>query len=241
MRSTAVVPQRVRGTLIFVIDDVGYNLDELAPFLSFPGPLTLSVLPQLPDTQRAFQLITDAGKLGILHQPMEALTAISPGPGTIYATMSQTQVDEILTKDLSELPGVKWMNNHEGSRITSDRRVMGWVLAYTKDHDLQFLDSRTTVDSVVESTALQLGLLYYERNSPFLDDTVSRGAVMDAIQEGVNVAERDGYAVMIGHVWDHDLPGILTDIYPKLLAAGFRFETLSALPALAKDNEGLRH
>jgi len=90
----AVEPRRVRGALIFVIDDVGYNLEELAPFLTFPGPLTLSVLPQLPDTRRAYQLITAAGKLAILHQPMEALAAINPGPGTIYATMSRSEMDE---------------------------------------------------------------------------------------------------------------------------------------------------
>jgi len=133
------------------------------------------------------------------------------------------------------------MNNHEGSKITSDRTAMNWVLTYVKEHDLQFLDSRTTGESVVESASLQLGMPYFERNSPFLDDSVSRGAVMAAIQEGVKVAERDGYAVMIGHVWDRDLPDILSAIYPKLRAAGFRFETLGALPALEKDYEGSGH
>ena len=241
MRSTGVEPRRVRGTLIVVIDDVGYNLEELAPFLSMPLPLTLSVLPQLPDTARAYQLITAAGKLAILHQPMEALAQINPGPGTITATMTRAEVDDVLTKDLAELPGVKWMNNHEGSKITSDRTVMGWVLTYVQDHHLQFLDSRTTGDSVVEAAAVQMGMPYFERNSPFLDDSVSRPVIMAAIEAGTKVAERDGYSVMIGHVWDHDLPGILSAIYPKLLSAGFRFETVGELPALVKDRESTRH
>ncbi|MDR0387195.1 MAG: divergent polysaccharide deacetylase family protein, partial [Treponema sp.] len=34
-----------RGTLVFVIDDAGNNLRELEPFLRFPGPLTIAVLP----------------------------------------------------------------------------------------------------------------------------------------------------------------------------------------------------
>ncbi len=237
VRSMARERPRERGILIFVIDDVGYNLNELKPFLSLPGPLTLSILPQLPDTRRAFQMITEAGKVAILHQPMEALAAINPGPGAIYATMSQGQVDEILTQNIAELPGIEWMNNHEGSKITSDRAVMDWVLSFAKEHHIQFLDSRTTSASVVESAAQGLGLPYFERNGPFLDDSVNRKAITAYIEAGAQVAEREGYAIMIGHVWDRDLPGILSWIYPKLLAEGFRFDTLRALPELVKDHE----
>ncbi|MDR2181297.1 MAG: divergent polysaccharide deacetylase family protein, partial [Treponema sp.] len=40
-----VMPSERKGVLVFVIDDAGNNLRELEPFLAFPGPLTIAVLP----------------------------------------------------------------------------------------------------------------------------------------------------------------------------------------------------
>lgn len=233
-RGTAAARLHARGTLIFLIDDVGYNLDELAPFLALPAPLTLSVLPQLPESRRAYERIVAAGKLAILHQPMEADAKIDPGPGTISVGMQRPEVEQILSTDLSELPGATWLNNHEGSRVTSDPRMMGMILSYVKEHHLHFLDSRTTASSAAKAVARSLGMPYYERNAPFLDDSLNRGSIESEIANGERTAEEQGYAVMIGHVWDHDLPGILATEYPKLLASGFRFATLDALENLVK-------
>lgn len=218
-----------RGTLIFVIDDVGNNVDELQPFLKFPGPLTLSVMPQRPYTLESYDLILAAGKVPILHQPMEADGKQNPGPGAIYTTMSKQEIDALLTRNLAGMPEIRWMNNHEGSKATSDIHTMTDVISYLKAHGMHFLDSRTTKATVVKQADQRLGLPYFHRNSYFLDDTVSKANIEKEIAVGLRVAQRQGYAVMVGHVWDRELPSILIRLYPRLRAEGYQFADIRSL------------
>ena len=218
-----------RGRLIFVIDDVGNNVEELKPFLSFPGPLTLSILPQRPYTIDAYHLILQAKKLPILHQPMEADGRVNPGPGAIYTSMSSAQIDSLIAQNLQGMSAIRWVNNHEGSKVTSDPAAMLAVLSYLKSREIHFLDSRTTVDTVVPAVDKRLDLPYYERNSIFLDDSVKSESIEKAIESGLSVAQREGYAVMIGHVWDKQLARILVDAYPQLIEEGFVVDDLRAL------------
>lgn len=220
------VPQ---GKLIFIIDDVGNDLKELRPFLRFPGPLTLSIMPQRPYTLEAYRLIVSAGKIPMLHQPMEADGGQNPGAGAILTSMSKGEVDSLLTRNLDGMDAVHWVNNHMGSKATSDFVTMTNVLGYLKTHGLHFLDSRTTRATVVEAAALRLGLPYYRRNSYFLDDTVKKSDILAEIARGLQVARKDGYAVMIGHVWDSDLAAILIRLYPQLVAEGYQFADINAL------------
>ncbi|MDR1143679.1 MAG: divergent polysaccharide deacetylase family protein, partial [Spirochaetaceae bacterium] len=77
-----VQPPNRKGILALVIDDAGNNLRELDPFLAFPGPLTIAVLPGLPNSAEAARRIRNtAGKELFLHQPMEPLNGQDPGPG----------------------------------------------------------------------------------------------------------------------------------------------------------------
>ena len=81
-----------RARIAVVIDDVGYNLEELQEFLDYPAPITLSVLPNLPYTQEAARRISAAGKELLLHLPMEAENGNDPGPGAILTTQEDEQI-----------------------------------------------------------------------------------------------------------------------------------------------------
>lgn len=226
----AVARRHIKGTLIFVVDDVGNDLAELKPFLRFPGPLTLSIMPQRPYTRKAYRMIRDAGKTPMLHQPMEPDNHDNPGAGAIYTTMDRPTIDALLARNLAEMPDVRWVNNHMGSRATSDAATMRDVLGYLKARGMHFLDSRTTRSTKVPQVARSLGLPYYHRNSLFLDDTVSTKHIEKEIDSGLTVASREGYAVMIGHVWDRDLAALLIRLYPRLVAEGYRFASIDSLP-----------
>lgn len=238
VRPTAYRRAAPRGKLIFVIDDVGNNLDELKPFLHFPGPLTLSIMPQRPYTLESYRMILGAGKVPILHQPMQADGNQNPGAGAIYTAMSKGQVDAVLKKNLSGMPEIRWVNNHEGSKATSNIDTMTYVLGYLKSRGIHFLDSRTSPESAVKQAALRLGLPYYKRNSYFLDNEVKSSDIEKEIEFGLNVARKEGYAVMIGHVWDRDLPRLLIDWYPRLVAEGYEFADIRSLPKEVDPNAG---
>lgn len=227
-----------RGKLIFIIDDVGNDLNELLPFLRFPGPLTLSIMPQRRYTEEAYRLILRAGKVPILHQPMEADGNENPGAGAIYTSMSKEEVDSMLARNLAGMDQIHWMNNHMGSKATSNINTMTYVLGYLKSRGIHFLDSRTTKDTVVKKVSLRLGLPYYRRNSYFLDNDVDKADIVKEIDKGLNVAGRQGYAVMIGHVWDRDLAKLLIGLYPQLVAEGYQFADIKSLPKEVSPDAG---
>ncbi len=217
-----------KGRIAVVIDDCGYNTHELEPFLSFPGPITFAVLPGLPYTEKAAAMIRKAGKGLILHQPMEALGGENPGPQAVYASMSDLEITATISHNFEELPQARGMNNHMGSKVTSDERAMLSVMNFLKRRGYFFLDSLTTADSEARKAAELTGTPYVDR-SVFLDNVKDRQAIVDSVQKGLTAASKQGHAVMIGHVWTDTLADILIEMYPEVLGEEYEFVSLTDL------------
>jgi len=230
--------KKTRGILVFVIDDAGHNEWQLEPFLALPGPVTIAVLPGLPFTTRAAVAVRDSGKELILHQPMEALADLDPGPGAIRADMDDATIRRVLRRNLAQVPGAAGVNNHMGSRATSDVRVMSTVLDELSTAGVYFLDSLTIGDSVVQSVASIMRQSVWER-SVFLDNTPDRASMLHYIAEGTKIAEKRGYAIMIGHVWSAELAQTLADLYPQLIEQGFSLSTISRIMMDTDDDDDL--
>ena len=220
-------PQR-RGTLIFIIDDAGNNLYELEPFLRFPGPLTIAVLPGLPHSAEAARRIRAAGKEVFLHQPMEAIGGQAPGPGAIHAGMTAAGILAVLGQNLAEIGPVAGINNHQGSKITADQQAMETVLAFCREQGICFVDSRTTAQTAVPIAARNLGMTIGER-SIFIDNEQDRVSMNRSIENGLARASENGNAVMIGHTWSPKLAPLLAERYQDLTAQGYTFATASDL------------
>ena len=217
-----------QGTLVFIIDDAGNNLQELEPFLRFPGPLTIAVLPGLPHSAEAARRIRAAGKEVFLHQPMEAIGGQAPGPGAIYAGMTAAEIETLLRRNVAEIGPIAGMNNHQGSKITTDQQAMETVLAFCRDQGICFLDSRTTAETAVPAAARNLGVKIGERNI-FIDNEQTRASMNRYIESGLTLASQKGSAVMIGHTWSPELAPLLADLYQTLTAQGYTFAAASSL------------
>jgi polysaccharide deacetylase 2 family uncharacterized protein YibQ len=223
-------PPRRLGTVVFVIDDAGNNLRELEPFLRFPGPLTIAVLPGLPHSAEVARRIRAAGKEVFLHQPMEAVGGQNPGPGAVYAGMDAEEIRRVIEKNLAEIGPVAGMNNHQGSKITADGEAMATVLALCREQGIYFLDSRTTADTAVPGAARRLGIKIGERDV-FIDNVQDRGSFKKYIDDGLLRAEQKGAAVMIGHTWSGELAATLTELYGEITRRGYSLATVSQLMA----------
>ena len=220
-------PQPVhKGTLVFVIDDAGNNLKELDPFLRFPGALTIAVLPGLPHSAEAARRIRAAGKEVFLHQPMEALGGQSPGPGAIYSGMGDEEIRALLRQNINEIGPIAGINNHQGSKITMDSRIMEVVLTFCREQGLPFLDSRTTADTQAPNVARQLGMKIGQRNI-FIDNDSDRGSMTKYINDGLAFAQKNGSAVMIGHTWSSGLGPLLSDLYQGISEQGYTLSVAS--------------
>jgi polysaccharide deacetylase 2 family uncharacterized protein YibQ len=144
--------------LALVIDDVGYSLDELQPFLELPYPITFAVLPFLEHSQESVNLIRENGHQAILHMPMEPLGDRDPGPGAVFLEDTENQVREKIQEAIEDLPGIVGVNNHMGSAVTSDFNKMRVILEEVTSRGLFFLDSLTTAGSKVKEAGQSLSI-----------------------------------------------------------------------------------
>ncbi len=230
-------PQAKNGAqLVILLDDGGQNLVHLQKFLDLPFPVTIAVLPQLTHSKESAAKVRSSGKELMLHQPMQAInTGVNPGPGAITPQMDERQIKAMLYQNISEIGPIAGFNNHEGSLITADAEKMETVLKYASENGIYFLDSRTNVNTTVPAVASALGLSYYERNGRFLDNVKTRDNVVAEIRKNLDIANRDGVVIMIGHIWSADfLPAALMEVYPELLEKGYKFKTVSECRGLKR-------
>ena len=216
------------ANLVFVFDDGGQNLYDLQKFLELPFPITIAILPKLKYSAESAKRVRNSGHELILHQPMQAINrSVNPGPGAITPEMTEEEVRKMLLSNINEIGPIAGMNNHEGSAITADIAKMEVILKTASDCGIFFLDSRTNVKTVVPLVAKEMGYNYYERNI-FLDNEKTRENALMELKKGLDIANKKGAAVMIGHVWSADfLPALLKELYPELVKNGYKFSVVS--------------
>ena len=224
---TAKVP--MRGVIGLIIDDFGYRNDHVSNgFLQLPGKLTYAIIPGHDYSQLFSKKAYDAGYEIIVHLPMENIGKTYGEEE--YVLMSYFQDDEIknrINKAFDLLPESIGLNNHQGSRGTADSRVMTLVAGVIKEKKKFFIDSRTTNNSLAETTMRKYGVPTNKRDV-FLDNELDEEKIKIQLLELADVSEEKGIAIGIGHVKPQTL-NVLAKEIPVLQEKGFRFEFVSNL------------
>lgn len=228
------IPKAVNGaTVVIVIDDAGRSVENVKRYAALPFPLAIAVLPRLANSRECAQVSRNLGKEVILHQPMQSVNHnLDPGPGKISVDMSFSEISSIIKENLASLgPGVKGMNNHEGSEVTGDVLRIGAVLDACLENRIYFLDSRTTAQTKAPQAALERDMTIFEKAGPYIDNELSREKMLERLYETLRYANNHGHAIVIGHVDKsvNILPDLLSEMYPYMRAAGYRFATPSTL------------
>ena len=182
-----------------VIDDLGPDLEMAKQFASLPYPVTLSVLPYQAHSREIAEMAHLEGREVILHLPMEPLSASeNPGRGALLVSMSGDEIRRNIKAALDTSPYFDGVNNHMGSRMTQDERIMNTILSELKARDLFFIDSMTTNKSKGWKVAQELKVPNLKRDI-FLDDDQSADAIRSQITRLVKIAGVRGTALAIGH------------------------------------------
>ncbi|MGG1673457.1 divergent polysaccharide deacetylase family protein [Paenibacillus sp. NRS-1783] len=184
-----------------IIDDLGNNMKGTEQILNLPVKITVAVMPFLPSTKQDAMEAHKRGHDVIVHLPMEPKQGKPEwlGPGAIKANMSDEEVRAKVTAAIKEVPFAIGMNNHMGSKVTSDKRIMSIVLDVCKEHGLFFVDSRTNYWSVVPELAVEKGMPPV-RNDIFLDDTHTLAHVNRQLTKVGEWVDEHDTCVTIGHV-----------------------------------------
>ena len=227
------IPDAVgRPKLVVVLDDACHSLDKLKKYTALPMKLAIAILPGLPNSRASGQIIRAASnKEAMPHQPMQSMNLkLSPGPCSIQPDMNSFEIAELVKKNLDEVGPVKGLNNHEGSLITSNVIKIGTVLDVCMERGLFFLDSFTTAESKASQAALERDFNIVKRNV-FLDDIVTREEILKQFYRGIDIANKNGSVIMIGHIDKSSeiIPELLSEMYPILVQKGYVFAFPSEL------------
>ena len=117
------------------------------------------------------------------------------------------------------------MNNHQGSKATSDSKTMTVLATVLKDRGKYFIDSRTSSLTIGEKTMTSFGVPTARRNI-FLDNNNDLDKIEEQINKLANSAKKNGVAVGLGHARKNTL-SVLEKVVPGLLDKGFVFQFAS--------------
>ena len=114
-----------------VIDDLERRGDSQTICLaSFPCYLVCFATPGAQPRER--ELAHLEGREVILHLPMEPFSSRKAGPGALLVSMSGDQMQRNIKAALDTSLYFDGVNNHIGSRMTRDARIMKTVLSSSK-------------------------------------------------------------------------------------------------------------
>jgi len=192
--------QRPRDArMAVIIDDIGYSRRQAAAFMGIGANLTYAVLPHLPYSAALACAIHEKGHEILLHQPMEPFDRqLDPGPGALYVGDSAAQIEKVVRTNIRAVPFVSGVNNHMGSRFTSNGDDIRYALQAIKSRGLFFVDSLTTHRSKAYHTACSLHMPRGRRDT-FLDNHRHPQAILNRLYGVMNQALAHGHAIAIGH------------------------------------------
>ena len=219
----------LKGKIGIIIDDFGYRNDEISDgFLNLDAKLTYAIIPGHTHSTSFGEKAVAAGYEVIVHMPMENTGRTYGEEEFVLMTYMDNETIERRVKNaFLQIPTAIGLNNHQGSKASADQHVMSNIARVLKEKKLFFIDSRTTGETIAETTMEVFGVPTARRNV-FLDNEDDEEKILKQLMELVERAEKSGAAIGIGHVKLKTLH-VLEEEIPKLQKKGFVFEFVSKM------------
>ena len=221
------IDQDTLGVIVLVIDDFGYRNDNISDgFLNLSIPITCAIIPGHTASKKFAKKAVSYGKEVIIHMPMESEN-YSPGEDEykLLTSMTSELLENKLIQAFESLPEAIGMNNHQGSKATSDSKTMTVLASVLKDRGKYFIDSRTSSLTIGEKTMISFGVPTARRNI-FLDNNNDLDRIEEQMNKLANSAKKNGVAVGLGHARKNTL-SVIEKVVPDLLDKGFVFQFAS--------------
>ena len=144
-RAIAAMGENKPCYVAIIIDDFGNNSKGTEQMISLPIKFTGAVMPSLPNSRQEAELLHNAGKDVILHQPMEAHTGKRSwlGETPILNDDTRQKAAATLENNLKQIPYCIGVNNHMGSKVTENRALIEEVFTQLKSKNLIYISYQT--------------------------------------------------------------------------------------------------
>lgn len=200
-RAIPAIREPASGTpaVAIVIDDCGESIEQIAPFLGIPIPLSFSILPYHKGVAETVRTLHRHGREALVHMPMEPHDARwLENEWFLRAGMDESDIRERLERALDAIPTASGINNHMGSRFCTEQGAMAVVMRVANDNGMYYLDSRTASGSMAGAVAAESGTPFIARDV-FLDNDDDVDLITAQLEELVETARKNGCALGIGH------------------------------------------
>ena len=182
--------------LAIIIDDVSFlyqvKLIKKIPYKVNPSffPLT----PRHPQTKELSKKFSFA----MVHLPMEALHYARAERDTLLVSDSKNVLKNKIDNIKRDFPGIRYYNNHTGSKFTSNKKAMERFVDLMQKEGLVFVDSRTTASTKAPEIYKRRGIKLLSRDV-FLDNSTKPSDIITQLKKAVKIAKKHGYAIAICH------------------------------------------
>lgn len=225
-----VAAKKIRAgvRVAIVIDDFGYNMNNLDALFAIKEPVTLSILPNLPYSRKIAEAARLHGNEIILHLPLESHRKdVREELDTIRTGMTEREVVKRLDEEIASVPGLSGVSNHMGSKATEDKILMTVILKELAGKNLYFSDSLTSDKSVCKDVARGIGERYTSRDM-FLDNSNDIPYIEKQLSDMQARALKRGRLVAVCHDRKNTITALARHM-PEMAAEGIEFVPLSKL------------
>ena len=224
-----------KAYLTLIIDDLGQNLPRDRRVLALPGPVTTAIMPDTPHATEFAREAHRAGKIVILHMPMDPAT----GPYAWHPELPLEELQKRLDAAFKMVPYTAGINNHMGSRMTAQPVAMAWLMGELQRRHKFFVDSRTSAQTVAAQQAQKIDLASVSRDV-FLDDERTEAAIFTQLQTAISLARKQGSAVVLGPPYPKKMKEQKREL-PKLKAQGIEWIDIKQMISVRSNRATAAH
>ncbi len=219
--------KEVKGKIALIIDDIGYFDNDLSDsFFNLPKEITFSVIPGHRFSKTLARKINKLNHDLLIHLPMEPLNYRGDEKQYIIMTgMNRNEIENRINKAINELPQAIGINNHMGSKATSDLETMNKIARVIINKELLFIDSYTYNRSIAYKIMKKHDIPTAKRDI-FIDNEDRPDYISERIDKLVQLAIKNGKAIGIGHAKKNTLLMLQKKI-PDIISNGIIFVPIS--------------
>ncbi len=184
--------------MAIIVDDVGDTL-QYRDFLKLDFPMTFSIIPlRKYSTNAAHEISLFDKHTVIIHAPFESGHKDKKEVVTFYIKDDDNTIREKLDDFIKNVPFSVGMNNHQGSKATSDPEFMNRFMKIFSEKSLFFIDSLTTHKSVAYEKAI-LNDVYALKRDVFLDNENNYEYIKSMYDKSIEELSSKNYVIVVGH------------------------------------------
>jgi len=191
------VPEVIKKPkLAIIIDDIS-SYGEVNRLKKTKLSLSLSLFPPTKNFPSTPKIARDLD-FYMIHLPLEAMNFSSPQERTLTVKSSEREIFGRIKQIRRLFPSAKIINNHTGSKFTSDRDAMIRLMYAMDKYGFDFVDSKTIGNSKAIEAAGYLNKKILTRDI-FLDNVQDVSCIRRQLRKAVKLAKKNGSAIAIGH------------------------------------------